>query len=69
MSKYSSEFKLKVINYYNEGHGYSSTAKYFGIPAMSTVQKWIKKCQKGLSPVAKKCQKGPSPMAILTEFF
>jgi len=43
MSKYSSEFKLKVINYYNEGHGYSSTAKYFGIPAMSTVQKWIKK--------------------------
>lgn len=43
MSKYSSEFKLKVINYYKEGHGFLSTAKYFGIPAMATVQKWVRK--------------------------
>ena len=46
MSKYSSEFKLKVIKYYEEGHGFLSTAKYFNIPAMSTVQKWIRKYQK-----------------------
>ena len=43
MSKYSSEFKLKVIKYYKEGHGFSSTAKHFNIPAMSTVEKWVRK--------------------------
>ena len=43
MSKYSIEFKLKVIKYYNEGHGFESTAKYFNIPAKSTVQKWVRK--------------------------
>ncbi len=43
MSKYSSEFKLKVINYYKEGHGFLTTAKYFDIPAMATVQKWVRK--------------------------
>ena len=43
MSKYSNEFKLEVIEYYNEGHGFKSTAKYFNIPAMSTVQKWVRK--------------------------
>lgn len=43
MSKYSNEFKLEVIKYYKEGHGFLSTAKYFNIPAMSTVQKWVRK--------------------------
>ncbi len=43
MSKYSNEFKLKVIKYYKERHGFLATAKYFNIPAMSTVQKWIRK--------------------------
>lgn len=43
MSKYSNEFKLKVITYYKEGHGFLATAKYFNIPAMSTVQKWVRK--------------------------
>ena len=43
MSKYSNEFKLEVIKYYNEEHGFTSTAKYFNIPAMSTVQKWVRK--------------------------
>lgn len=43
MSKYSNEFKLEVIKYYKEGHGFLTTAKYFNIPAMSTVQKWVRK--------------------------
>ena len=43
MSKYSNEFKLKVIKYYKEGHGFLSTAKYFNIPAKATVQKWVRK--------------------------
>ena len=43
MSKYSIEFKLEVIKYYNKGHGFVATAKYFNIPAMSTVQKWVRK--------------------------
>ena len=43
MSKYSNEFKLKVIKYYEEGHGFISTAKHFQIPAMSTVQTWVRK--------------------------
>ena len=43
MRKYSGEFKLKVIKYYEEGHGFLSTAKYFNIPAKSTVQKWVRK--------------------------
>ena len=43
MSKYTNEFKLKVIKYYKEGHGFVSTARYFNIPAMATVQKWVRK--------------------------
>jgi transposase len=43
MSKYSNEFKLKVINYYKEGNGFLATAKHFNIPAMATVQKWVRK--------------------------
>ena len=43
MSKYSNEFKLEVINYYKEGNGFLATAKHFNIPAMATVQKWVRK--------------------------
>lgn len=43
MGKYSSEFKLKVVNYYLKGNGYKSTAQYFEIPAFDTVRKWVKK--------------------------
>lgn len=43
MSKYSNELKLKVIDYYKEGHGFASIAKHFDIPSMSTVQKWVRK--------------------------
>lgn len=46
MSKYSSEFKLKVVDYYlKEKHSYKETAKYFNIPAFDTVRKWIRKYQ------------------------
>ena len=43
MSKYSVEFKLEVIKYYNKWHEFVATAKYFNIPAMVTVQKWVRK--------------------------
>ena len=45
MSKYSEEFKLEVVKYYLNGAGYSKTATKFGIPSLSTVQKWVKKYQ------------------------
>ena len=44
MSKYSYEFKLKVIKYYiDELHGYKLTAKHFNIPSASTVRKWVRR--------------------------
>ena len=44
MSKYSNEFKLKVVKYCIEGHhGFKSTADHFNIPAKVTVQKWCRK--------------------------
>ena len=43
MGKYSSEFKLEVVNYYLKGNGYESTAKHFEIPSFDTVRKWVKK--------------------------
>ena len=43
MSKYSDEFKLKVIKYcIEEFHGYGNTAKYFNIPSSETVRRWCK---------------------------
>ncbi len=45
MSKYSEEFKLEVVKYYLNGAGYSKTVTKFGIPSLSTVQKWVKKYQ------------------------
>ena len=44
MSKYSSEFKLKVIQYYlEEKHSYSECMKKFNIPTKSILNKWIHK--------------------------
>ena len=39
---YSKEFKLKVVNYYNNNLiGFSKTAKLFNIPSSSTVREWV----------------------------
>ena len=47
MSKYSNEFKLKVIQYYDEQKlCIESTAKHFNIPSVQTVRKWVKRYQK-----------------------
>ena len=44
MSKYSKEFKLKVVNYYLDNHyGWEYVAKQFSIPAFTTVRKWVRK--------------------------
>lgn len=44
MSKYSSEFKLKVIKYFLESHhSYSECMKKFNIPTKSILNKWIHK--------------------------
>ena len=44
MSKYSNNFKLEVVKYYNEQHcGYQCTANKFNIPSLTTVKKWVKK--------------------------
>ena len=46
MSKYSSEFKLKVVKYcIEEHHSKYDASKKFNIPAHSTIYKWIKKYQ------------------------
>lgn len=43
MSKYTNEFKIKVIKHCIEEHyGYGSTAKYFNIPSIETVRRWCK---------------------------
>ena len=44
MSKYSEDFKLKVVNYYlNNNYGWEFVAKQFDIPAWTTVRKWVRK--------------------------
>lgn len=46
MSKYSHEFKLKVVKYYLEKNvGFVETANHFGIPNKSPVQRWVRKYQ------------------------
>ena len=47
MSKYSNEFKLKVVQYYLKGKtSYSETAKYFNMPDFSSIAKWVRKYKK-----------------------
>ena len=44
MSKYSLEFKLKVVKYcIEEQHGMRDAAKKFGIPSRTPIKEWIKK--------------------------
>ena len=46
MSKYSSEFKLKVVKYCIQNHvGFQATANHFNLPHHSIVQKWVRKYQ------------------------
>ena len=43
MSKYSTEFKLQVVKYYEENHcGYDTTAKHFNV-GYACVQRWVNK--------------------------
>jgi transposase len=43
MSKYSVEFKMKVVNEYLQGVlGYGLLARKYNIPSNSTVAKWVK---------------------------
>ncbi len=49
MSKYSKEFKLKVVNYYmNNNYSWEYVAKQFDIPAWTTVRKYQEHGPKGL---------------------
>ena len=44
MSKYSNEFKLKVVQYcINEHHGFRKAAKHFNIASKTSVKLWVKK--------------------------
>lgn len=42
MSKYSNEFKLKVIEYYQKYGGLKRTANHFNIPSDYTISKWVR---------------------------
>ena len=42
MSKYSFEFKKKVVNAYINGEGgYGYLAKVYGIPAQRNIEQWV----------------------------
>ena len=44
MSKYSSEFKLKVVKYCLEKHhGYPDAAKHFNISSETTILYWVRR--------------------------
>ncbi len=46
MKKYSTKFKLKVVEYYiNNNYGYHDVARYFDIPNHKSVEEWVKKYQ------------------------
>ena len=55
MSKYSNEFKLKVIEFYQkENYGVKYVADYFNIPSKELVRRWIKKYENhGISGIIK----------------
>lgn len=60
MSKYSNEFKLRVVKYcVEEHHGYTDAANHFNMREEHTVLKWVRKYQehgeKGLIKKYKKC--------------
>ena len=44
MSKYSNEFKLKVVKYYlEEKHSYRECCKEFNIPDLKPIREWVHK--------------------------
>ena len=44
MSKYSKEFKLKVVEYcIKQHHGYNDAAKHFNIPGSTPILEWVRK--------------------------
>ena len=43
MSKYSLEFKQKLVEYCLEGHSTNGTAEKFGMPSSTPLKEWIKK--------------------------
>ena len=55
MSKYSDDFKLKVVEFYQKEHyGVQYVANYFNIPSVELVRRWIKKYeQHGVSGILK----------------
>ncbi len=58
MSKYSKEFKLKVVKYCIENyHSYQDAANYFGIPSRENIRLWCKRYElygtEGLSKKSK----------------
>ena len=55
MSKYSCEFKLKVVKYcVEEHHSTCETAKHFAIPSDTIVMEWVRKYKKhGVSGLIK----------------
>ncbi|WP_029102009.1 helix-turn-helix domain-containing protein [Moraxella caprae] len=42
MAKYTTDFKLSVIAYYLNGHGYKQTAKQFNLSTDSMIKQWVK---------------------------
>ena len=58
MSKYTNEFKLKVIEYYQKYGGLKSTANHFNIPSDYTVSQWVRKYEKhGAKGLFKNCNR------------
>ena len=70
MSKYSNNFKLEVVKYYNKQHyGYQCTANKFNIPSLTTVKKWVKKYnehgEKGLLKNLKSSYSGEFKQSVI----
>jgi transposase len=59
VSKYSYEFKLKVVKYCIKGkHGDWDAAKHFNIPSRSIINTWVRKYQKyGVNGLKHNCRK------------
>jgi transposase len=59
VSKYSYEFKLKVVTYCIKGkHGDWNAAKHFNIPSRTIINTWVRKYQKyGVNGLKHNCRK------------
>ena len=68
MSKYSFEFKKKVVKAYLNGEGgYGYLSKTYGVPAKRNIEEWVHNYQKfgdaGLSPSTVKRDATPLVLA------